>query len=258
MRHISHSPLVVLAAVVTGSTLAAAPIETSAARASLRQVPVAEMPAQAARLLSTVSQEDQIPSAVNIVAAAHMVRPAATLAVVGAVARQAPSAAPAVAVKALALQRNPKSEWVDQVAAAVAAAAPAQAAAIVEAMVKAAPQYYATVATAVAAAVPQAKEQVLMALTRALPGLRPFVDQARSRLGPEASVAALLQHVNTMVIAAAQASKTKPELVVAGGSVPPPTYGPPFTPLPPGEVTEITRTTTRVARPGQGRDYSTP
>lgn len=258
-------PVVALAAFAIGTfTGFTAPIETSAARSALKNVPAAELPARAAQLLVSVSEEDQVASAVNVVAAAHAVRPAATVAVVGAVARQVPAAAPAVAVKAVSLQRNAKADYVDQVAAAAAAAAPQQAAAVVEALCKAVPQHYVVVASAVASAVPQAREQILAALTRALPGLQPFVDQARSRLGSEATVAALLQHANTMVTAAAQAARTKPELVLAGGPgtangpVPPPTYGPPFTPLPPGDVTTITRSTTRVAKPGEGRDYSTP
>jgi len=258
-------PVVALTVFTIGTSVAfTAPIETSAARAALRQAPAAELPARAARLLTSVAEEDLAASAANVVAAAHAVRPAATVAVVGAVVRQVPAAAPAVAVKAVTLQGKPKAEWVDQVAAAAAAAAPKQAAAIVEALCKAVPQHYVVVASAVAAAVPQARDEILAALTRALPGLQPFVDQARSRLGPEATVAALLQHANTMVTAAAQAARTKPELVLAGGPgtgsgpVPPPTYGPPFTPLPPGDVTTITRSTTRVAKPGEGRDYSTP
>lgn len=265
MKRFDHAPVVALTLLALSSVaLVAAPLEVTAARAALRQVPAAELPAKAASLLVSVAPEDLTASAVNVVAAAHAVRPAATLAVVGAVARQAPPAAPAVAVKAVSLERKARAEWVDQVAAAAAAAAPAQAAAIVEALVKAFPQHYVVVASAVAAAVPQAKEQILAALTRGSPGLQPFLDQARSRLGTEASVAALLQHANNMVTTAAQASRTKPELVLAGGPgtaqgpVPPPTYGPPFTPLPPGEVTEITRSTTRVAKPGEGRDYSTP
>jgi hypothetical protein len=260
-----HYPLVGTVLSIGICAALAAPLEVSVARKALRDAPVAELPAKAAALLSQASGEDLIPSAVNILSAAHAVRPAATVAVVGALARQAPDAAPALAVRAVTLSKKPGAEFVDQVAAAAAAGAPQQAAAIVEALCKVAPQHYAVVATAVAAVVPQSRDQVLAAVTRALPGLQPFVEQARSRLGTEASLAAVLHEANVMLTATANAAKTKPEILLAGGNsgglgapVPPPTYGPPFTPLPPGEVTEITRSTTRVAKPGQGRDYSTP
>ncbi|MEJ5237873.1 MAG: hypothetical protein WHT82_05915 [Limisphaera sp.] len=258
-------PLALAILSVTVSIGMAAPMDVSTARKALRNVPVAELPAQAAALLGRASGEDLAVSAANILSASHAIRPAATVAVVGALARQAPVAAPVVAARAVTLQRKPSAEFVDQVAAAAAAAAPQQAAAIVEALCKAVPQHYTVVALAAATAAPQAKDQILAAVTRALPGLQPFVDQARSRLGAEAPLATVLLQANVLLTATATAARTKPEILMAGGNsgglgspVPPPTFGPPFTPLPPGEVTEITRSTTRVAKPGEGRDYSTP
>lgn len=266
MKRASDRIPLALAIVSLGVSMGmAAPVDVASARKALRSVPVAELPAQAAALLGQASGEELVASAANILSASHAIRPAATVAVAGALARQAPAAAPAVAVRAVTLQRKASAEFVDQVAAAVAAAAPQQAAAIVEALCKAVPQHYLVAAVAVAAAVPQAKDQILAAVTRALPGLQPFVDQARSRLGADASLAAVLQQANVMLTSTAAAARTKPEILMAGGNsggvgspVPPPTFGPPFTPLPPGEVTEITRSITRVAKPGEGRDYSTP
>jgi hypothetical protein len=196
------------------------------------------------------------------VAAAVDVRPPSLIAVVGAIARQVPEAAPAAAAKAASLRPKQLSE----ITASAASAAPGQAAKIVEVLCKAMPTQYPTIATAAAKAVPSATKEILLAVTAAVPALKPFLDRATTDLARDASMTALMSRTEMLVGATASEAKTTPEKVLAGGNsggiagpLPPPTLGPPFTELPQGENPgTVTRTQTRVVPDGGGRDYSTP
>ncbi|MCX8092274.1 MAG: hypothetical protein N3I86_15290 [Verrucomicrobiae bacterium] len=242
--------------------LQAAPPQVVTARKALRGVPAAELPAQAAQLVSQAAADERDATAASVVTAALDLRPASTLAVVGAIAQQVPEVAPTAAAKAAALQ--PKR--LGEIAAAAAKAAPAQAGRIVEALCKVAPASYAVIAGAVGGAVPSARAEILAALKTAVPGLKPFVERATSDLGQDAALASVLTRMEWLVSETARAAKTTPEKMLAGGNaaalaapLPPPTVGPPFTPLPPGtDPGTVTRSMTRVAKPGGGRDYSGP
>src|SRR5689334_19856580 len=73
------------------------------AKKDLRAAPVAEMPAKAAQLVSQAKADAEATAEV-VVTAASQLRPAAIVAVIGAIAQANPTVAPAAAAKAAALQ----------------------------------------------------------------------------------------------------------------------------------------------------------
>ena len=100
---------VVAAALTLGvSTLwAASSQEISNARKALRSVPALEVPAKAAQMVSQAKADECEATAATVVAAALDVRPAAAVAVVGAIARQVPDAAASAATTAAEPPEDP-------------------------------------------------------------------------------------------------------------------------------------------------------
>lgn len=220
----------------------------------LRAVPAAEMPAQAAKLVSQAKADVAEATAENVVAAAVAVRPAAIVSVVSAIARQNPELAPAAAGKAASL----KPKEVTNLARAAVGAAPAQAAKIAYALCKAAPTQYASIATAIANTVPSATKDVLASIYAALPALQPFVDRAASQ-GQDLSVASVMKRTEALIQTTAQSAKVTPAVVVSStppAYLPPPTPAGPFTPY--TSSTELNRTNVVEIPTGGGRNYSGP
>lgn len=230
----------------------------SALKKELSAVAVPEMPAKAAQLVAQAKADALEATAEAVVTAAVNVRPAATVAVVSAIARENPAAAAVAAARAATL-RPKDAAWI---ARAAAGAAPAQAGKIVFALCKALPGQYAVIATAVAQVVPDAAKEILQQVVAAVPALKPFVDRV-SADSKDASMGQIMAQTESLVQAAAKAAKTTPEKVVGGETVapvpanalPPPSVGPPFTPIT-GTPTETGRTNTVEIPPGGARDYS--
>lgn len=234
--------------------------QVSAARKALKAVPAVELPAKAAEMVAQAKPEDCDLAAAAVVTAALDVRPISTIAVVSAIARQTPAAAPMAAAKAALLQPKKLAD----ITAAAASAAPKQAASIVEALCKAMPAKYAVIATVAAKIVPTASQEIVAAVTAAIPSLKPFVDKAASEYaGTNPSVSLLMTRTDMWVTATANEAKTTPERVLGSSTTPTvlagPQPGPPYTPLPEDAIiVQIRGRNTTNAPPGGGRDYSAP
>lgn len=229
------------------------------AKKELRSVPTAEMPAQAAKLVSQAKSDVAETTAETIVTAALEVKSAAALAVVSAISRQNGELAPVVAAKAASLQ--PKSAAA--IARAAAAAAPAQAAKIAYAVCKVAPAQYATIATAIAQVAPTATKEILASVTSAVPALVPFVERATSR-GQDQPMGVIMAQTQSLVKTTAQTAKVTPDVILASTTsgrapayLPPPTVGAPFTQSS-GSPTELNHNGTIELPPGGGRNYFGP
>ncbi|MBI3852428.1 MAG: hypothetical protein HY298_19400 [Verrucomicrobia bacterium] len=241
-------------------------------RKELKSVPVPEMGAKAARLVAEAKADVRESTALAVVSAAIELKPVAAIAVVSAISRENPDVAPATAARAAGLL--PKDAAA--IAKAAAGAAPAQAAKIVLAVCKAVPAKYAAVATAVSQAVPYASKEIVEAVTTALPSLKPFVERADTNLaGRSKSVGSIMAQTESLVAYTAQLTGTTSEKIITSptsnpillsgapspqgpvlAALPPPTVGPPFTPLG-GTPTELNRTNTGQIPPG-GVRYSSP
>ncbi len=219
--------------------------QADAFKNELKSVPVPEMGAKAARLVSEAKAEARQSTAEAVVAAAVEFKPVAAGSVVSAIARENPDVAPAVAARAASALPN----YAVVIARAAAGAAPAQAAKIVLAMCKAVPTQYAAVATAVAQAVPYASKEIVEAVTTALPSLKPFVDRADTSLaGRVESVQTIMAQTESLVAYTAKLRGSSPEQILTDpawaspmpspgstapvvAALPAPTIGPPFIPL---------------------------
>ncbi len=239
-------------------------------KTALKSVPVPEMGAKAAQLVSEAKADVRQSTAEAVVAAVVELKPVAAVSVVSAIARENPDVAPAVAARAAsALPKDAVA-----IARAAAGAAPAQAAKIVLAVCKAVPTQYAAVATAVAQAVPYASKEIVEAVTTALPSLKPFVDRADSSLaGRVESVQTIMAQTESLVAYTAKLRGSSPEQILTDpawasptpspgsaapvvAALPPPTIGPPFIPLG-GTPTELRFVNTSPIPPGGSR-YSGP
>jgi hypothetical protein len=127
-----------------------------------------ELPAKAAALVAKASAADKQDVAATVVKVAVGVNPAAAAAIVSAVSRESPAAAPVAAVNATTLQRK----QVGQIAKAAAAAAPAEAAKIVAALIKEFPQDYGVIAVAADEGAPLAGRDILAVVADCVPALQ--------------------------------------------------------------------------------------
>jgi len=217
---------------------------------ALDNVPLPELPAQAAKLVAQAKAKEQKAVAIAVVQAAVQRSPVSAPFVVSAVARAVPSVAPVAAATAAALQ--PKQAGA--IAKAAAAAAPSQAGKIVAAVCKELPASYRIVAIAVSEAVPVASQEILAGVSEAIPQLKSPIDQASKAAGLNPSVPLVIDRVpNTANPITSPQTASVPPLSVA----PPPPPRPPFTPAD-GKPGETNRNQTVVVQPGEGRIYSGP
>jgi hypothetical protein len=235
----------------------------------LAAAPAAELPAKAADVILHARSRDRQATTVNVVKSAVGINPAASPAIVGAIARTVPDMAPVAAGTAAALQ--PKQAAA--IAKAAAAAAPAKAGKIVTAVCRAVPNEYRNIAAAVAQVVPGAGNEIVKAVGDALPGLKPAIDSTLAGYGGNVvSVTDSLDQAARVVpssLTSVAAAPTGPTLsanpALRGGTpssaqvVPPsrgPTIGPPYQPLT-STPTNVTPGTSGEVPPG-GRNYAAP
>jgi hypothetical protein len=151
---------------------AALALNSADATKSLAGSTVLELPAKAADLIAKAPTADKKNVTMAVVKAAIDLRPSATLAIVSAVARKNPAAAPVAAVTAVTLQHR----FLVQVTKAAALAAPSQAGNIVAALIKEFPQDYGTIAIAAAEGAPSAGREILAVVADYVPGLQASIN----------------------------------------------------------------------------------
>jgi len=218
--------------------------------ATLAAVPAAELPAQAADLVSQTKPRARKVVTVNVVKAAVAINPAAAPAIVGTIARAVPPMASVAAGAAAAEQ--PKQAAA--IARAAAAAAPREAGQIVNAVCRAVPNEYQTIAVAVSQAVPGAAKEIVEAVASALPSSRSSIEKAVASYGG---------NVPSVADTLAQAARFSPTLDPSG--VPAqtgasfargPAVGPPYIPLTSTPTSVTSGTSGQV--PTGGRNYAAP
>ena len=160
-------------ATLTVTSSALTTIQIKNIRSEVLSVPLPEMPAKAAELVSIAQKKDRQATALTAIRAIVAKHRAAAPLVVSAISRVAPELAPAVAAASVELA----PEQAAPVATAAIAAAPAQSVSIRDVVVKAAPSQAANVVKATTPATPTP------------PPPRPAVPRARLLLAAEQSLA---------------------------------------------------------------------
>ena len=218
---------------------------------ALAAVPAAELPAKAADLVLHAKSRERQTTTINAVKAAMTLNPAATPALVGAIARAVPAMASVAAGTAAAEQ--PKQAAA--IAKAAAAAAPAKAGQIVAAVCRAVPNQYQAIAMAVAEAVPGAGKAILNGVASALPQLKPSIEKAlASYSGNVISVADTLAQAAR--IAAATDTASSPGQGGNASGARGPAVGPPYIPLTTTPTSVTSGSSGEV--PTGGRNYAAP
>jgi hypothetical protein len=219
--------------------------------ATLATVPAAELPAKAADLVLQAKPRARQAATVNVVKSAVGINPAASPAIVGAIARAVPQMAAAAASTAASEQPKQASA----IAKAAAAAAPAKAGQIVSAVCRAVPNEYQAIAVAVSQAVPAAGKEIVDAVASALPNLKPSIEKVITGYGGiVASVADTLSQA-ARISTVADTSST-PTAAGAGSFARGPAVGPPYIPLT-TTPTSVTPGTSGPVPTG-GRNYAAP
>jgi len=225
-------------ALVFGLTTAVASAETKTdtTRAAFKQVPTAEVPARAAQLVGQATVEDLARVTTEVVSVAVKAHPNIAPAIVGAVAKESPTAA--ITAAAIAAKLQPKQATA--IARAAAVAAPSLAGGIVKALSKQVPSSYREMALAVAAVAPGATDEILAGLSEGLPALKAGLDTAIASYNGQAlpSVAAVLDRAPNTTDSTLRGPTIGGPYVAVSGT---PTNAPPASPVPPN-----------------GRDYARP
>lgn len=168
----------------------AEPLSLIDLKASLSQVPAAELPIASAALIQQAKPRDRAGLTTNVVRCALGINPAATPFVVGALGRMAPETASVAALVASLEQ----PDQVGEIARAAVGAAPERAAEIVVAVCGVLPAEYKTVAVNAARVAPQVSRGILQAVGAVRPELKPFIDRELDFSGrPVPSVAGCLE-----------------------------------------------------------------
>jgi hypothetical protein len=130
--------------------------EVSAINKTIKEAPVADLPVQAAEMVTRAAKKEKEMVAVAVVRAAIAKKPASAVSVVSSVVKAAPFTAPAVAAAAAKLA----PDQVEAIATAAALAAPELADKIVAAITDVYPKSEERVVKAVLLAVPQAQARL--------------------------------------------------------------------------------------------------
>lgn len=229
----------------------------------LTSVPAAELPAQAAELVTQANSRDRQATTIEVVKAAVGLNPAAAPAIVGAIARAVPVMAAIAAGAAAAEQPKQASA----IAKAAAAAAPAKAGKIVTAVCRAVPNEYRNIAVAVSQVTPSAGNEIVRGVAAAVPNLKPPIERALAAngYGSVVSVAGTLDQAATVARTSADAGGVSPVVaspadpVTGAGGAPMvrgPAVGPPYIPLS-GTPTNVTSGSSGEVPEG-GRNYAQP
>jgi hypothetical protein len=218
--------------------------------ATLAAVPAAELPAQAADLVSKAKSRARQTVTADAVKAAVAINPAAAPAIVGAIAR----AVPPMAALAAGTAASEQPKQAGAIAKAAAAAAPRKARQIVIAVCQAVPNEYQAIAVAVSQAVPGAGKEIVEAVSSALPNLKPSIEKAVASFGGS---------VPSVADTLAQAARIGPAVNPAGlpnqtgaSFARGPAVGPPYIPLTTTPVNVTPGTSGQV--PTGGRNYAAP
>ncbi len=253
-------------AVALAATVKLSAGETPAANpyfGTLSTVSPAELPAQAAALVSQANAKARLETTAEVVKAAVGLNPAAAAAIVGTIAESTPEMASVAAATAVALVPNQAIG----IAHAAAAAAPSQAGKIVEAVCRVVPNAYKEVAIEVAEVAPGQDEAILAGISAAIPTLQEPITKilANSKVatasvsakvskaavnavkGGDVSVSAVLDQVS---------SDSTGDYADAGLPIAAPHYGPPYVGIPPSPVNIDPGNGSPV--PSGGRKYNLP
>ncbi|HTL73415.1 MAG TPA: hypothetical protein VL863_08945 [bacterium] len=216
---------------------------------ALSAVTSAELPAKAAALVSQSEAKGRTQATKDIVKAAIGLNPAAATAIVGTIAQTSPDMAATAAATAVSLLPDQAKE----IARVAAAAAPTKAGEIVAAVCKLLPKQYKEVAKAVAEVAPGQSKEILTALSTAIPALQiPLAKVISGSANNNPSVEIVL----SQVVPSLDVATTPTPITSDSATVSPPTFGPPYQPLPGGNVNIDPGTGTNV--PTGGRDYASP
>jgi hypothetical protein len=216
--------------------------------AALQKVRPAEMPAQAAAIVTRASNNSRPETARDVVLAAADISPGSLIPVVGAIAKSNPAAAAMAAAAGSARQ----PELARFIARSAAIAAPEKITSIIEAVAREVPDIAHDIVFAVSRAVPDSDRAALEGLRLASPGWVPFLDKAMT------DSSATAQNASTTIIRAVRlmhADGTNP-VQIASVSLPP-RIGPPFQ-APPGNPGLVIPGPGFEVPPGWERKYSRP
>jgi hypothetical protein len=254
-----------------------------------------ELPAKAANLVANASASDRQNVTASVIKTAVGINPAATVAIVSAVAGETPTVAPLAAVTAVTLQHK----QLDRITKAAAVAASTEAPKIVAALIKEFPQDYGTIAISAAEGAPLAGREILAVVADYVPALQTSIQTATSHFsandGNIPVQAILSQSFSQAVTSGAVVSSTVPTTYLSQAPVAanaagtmrvqatlaqstpavtptvpaatpsarlsapklsPPSFGPPFT-IPGSSPTTYGMGSTMIEQPG-GRNYSSP
>ncbi len=174
MKSIKYTTFLAVAALTVAVKVSAADnTSASPSLGILTTVTSAELPAQAATLISKADTKTLKQTTIDVVKAAVGLNPAAAPAIVGSIAQTTPATAATAAATAVALVPN----QLIAIVRAAAAAAPAKAGAIVEAICRVVPVDYQIVAAAVAEVVPGSAKDILAGIAAAIPELKNSINQ---------------------------------------------------------------------------------
>ena len=155
----------------------------------LSQVRAAELPREAASLVTSAKVENQDSVAADVIRAALRVNPASVPVIVGSVARSTPKAAAVAASTAASTQ--PKS--IGAITRAAVGAAPKELVPIVSALCKAQPSSFYTVGVTAAEVAPNSSKEIVDAIVAGIPSLKPLVDRANADFAAAKRPASLAQ-----------------------------------------------------------------
>ena len=174
--------------------------------------------------------------------------PAATPAIVGAIAKAVPEMA-AIAAAITAAEQPPQAA---AIAKAAAAAAQSKAGKIVAAVCRVVPNETRNIAVAVAEVVPAAAREILKAVASARPDLRPGIESALPNyLVGVSTVGDVLDSAKVAAVRPVSAERPSGQVMPRS-----PTVGPPYLPLS-GTPSTITPSTSGDV-PSGGRNYAQP
>lgn len=217
---------------------------------ALSGVTSAELPAKAASLVSQSEAKGRTQATKDVVKAAIGLNPAAATAIVGTIAQTSPDMAATAAATAVSLLPDQAKE----IARVAAAAAPTKAGEIVAAVCKLLPKQYKEIAKTVAEVAPGQGKEILTALSTAVPALQ--IPLAKVISGYSANNNPSVETVLSQVAPSLDVATTPTPITSDSPTVSPPTFGPPYQPLPGGNVNIDPGTGTNV--PTGGRDYASP
>jgi len=226
---------------------------------TLQHVPAAELPAKAAQLVKRAKIDQREAVTVTVVKAAVGMNPAASPAIVGAIARAVPEMASLAA--ATAATEQPKQAGA--IARAATAAAPSMAGQIVAAVCRSVPDSYRAVAIAASQAAPSSGKEILNGVASAMPNLQPFITDRLAGYSGNPSVPNTLGQFPTTPVTQPVTADPLPPVAFSPGPVKTPSpsgaaIGPSFIPISSTPSNAPPNQGGAAPPGGGGRDYARP